>query len=139
MSNTTTAYQFDSNGYLIGSTMVMADPRSGEWLLPPDVTLTKPSDKKGYWHVWNKENSEWILKKIPTTAEELEGEKVIHKDQSKHKYELLALINTLVTDDSGYSVKRDEENNIIVVKKAPEPEPTFEELKEKKLDRKSVV
>lgn len=49
MSNTTTAYQFDSNGYLIGETMVMSDPLAGGWLVPADCTLTKPTAKKGYW------------------------------------------------------------------------------------------
>lgn len=51
---TTTAYQFDSNGYLIGKAMVMADPLAGGWLVPEDCTLTKPIVKKGYWSVYNK-------------------------------------------------------------------------------------
>lgn len=46
MSKTTTAYQFDSNGYLIGGTLVMSDPRDGGWLVPSDCTLTEPKNKK---------------------------------------------------------------------------------------------
>lgn len=134
MSKTTTAYQFDSNGYLIGGTLVMSDPRDGGWLVPSDCTLTEPKNKKGYWNVWNKSTKEWEYELIPTTAAELEGITVIHKDQSKHKYELTALIDSLITDDSGYEAKRDDDNNINVVKKAPVTEPTLDELKEKKLD-----
>lgn len=134
MSKTTTAYQFDSNGYLIGETMVMADPLAGGWLVPEDCTLAKPTAKKGYWNVFNKDTKEWGYELIPTTAAELENVTIIHEDQSKHKYELKNLVDTLVTDDSEYETKRDDNNNITVVKKAPVPEPTLEELKEKKLD-----
>lgn len=134
MSNTTTAYQYDSNGYLIGETMVMADPLAGGWLVPADCTLTKPTAKNGYWNVFNKDTKEWGYEIIPTTASELENVTVIHEDQSKHKYELKNLVDTLVADDSGYETKRDDDNNITVVKKAPVPEPTLDELKEKKLD-----
>lgn len=134
MSKTTTAYQFDSNGYLIGAAMVMADPLAGGWLVPADCTLTKPIVKKGYWNVFNKDTKEWSYELIPTTAAELENVTVIHEDQSKHKYELKNLVDTLVTDDSGYETKRDDDNNITVVQKAPVPEPTLDELKEKKLD-----
>ena len=139
MSNTTTAYQFDSNGYLIGETMVMADPLAGGWLVPADCTLTKPKAKKGYWNVFNKGTKQWGYELIPTTAAELENVTVIHEDQSKHKYELRNLVDTLVTDDSGYETKRDDNNNITVVKKAPVPEPTLDELKEKKLDELTVA
>lgn len=139
MSNTTTAYQFDSNGYLIGSTMVMVDPLAGGWLVPKDCTLTKPTAKKGYWSVYNKDTKEWGYELIPTTAAELENVTVIHEDQSKHKYELKNLVDTLVTDDSEYETKRDDNNNITVVKKEPVPEPTLEELKEKKLDELTVA
>lgn len=134
MSNTTTAYQFDSNGYLIGEAMVMSDPLAGGWLVPEDCTLTKPTAKKGYWNVFNKDTKEWGYELIPTTAAELENVTVIHEDQSKHKYELKNLVDTLITDDSEYETKRDDDNNITVVKKAPVPEPTLDELKEKKLD-----
>lgn len=134
MSKTTTAYQFDSNGYLIGGTLVMSDPRDGGWLVPSDCTLTEPKNKKGYWNVWNKSTKEWEYELIPTTAAELENVTVIHEDQSKHKYELKNLVDTLITDDSEYETKRDDDNNITVVKKAPVPEPTLDELKEKKLD-----
>lgn len=133
MSNTTTAYQFDSNGYLIGETMVMSDPLAGGWLVPADCTLTKPTAKKGYWSVYNKDTKEWGYELIPTTAAELENLTVLHEDQSKHKYELKNLVDTLVADDSGYETKKDDNNNITVVKKAPTPELTLDELKEKKL------
>lgn len=136
---TTTAYQFDSNGYLIGAAMVMADPLAGGWLVPADCTLTKPIVKKGYWNVFNKDTKEWSYELIPTTAAELENVTVIHEDQSKHKYELKNLVDTLVTDDSGYETKRDDDNNITVVQKAPVPEPTLDELKEKKLDELTVA
>lgn len=135
MSNTTTtAYQFDCNGYFIGETMVMSDPLAGGWLVPADCTLTKPTAKKGYWNVFNKDTKEWGYELIPTTAAELENLTVLHEDQSKHKYELKNLVDTLVTDNSGYETKRDDDNNITVVKKAPVPEPTLDELKDKKLD-----
>lgn len=134
MSKTTTAYQFDSNGYLIGGTLVMSDPRDGGWLVPSDCTLTEPKNKKGYWNVWNKSTKEWEYELIPTTVAELENLTVLHEDQSKHKYELKNLVDILVTDDSGYETKRDDDNNITVVKKTPVPEPTVDELKEKKLD-----
>lgn len=133
MSKTTTAYQFDSNGYLIDEIMVMADPLAGGWLVPEDCTLTKPTAKKGYWNVFNKDTKEWGYELIPTTAAELENVTVIHEDQSKHKYELKNLVDTLVSDDSGYETKRDNDNNITVVKKTPVHEPTLDELKEKKL------
>lgn len=134
MSNTTTtAYQFDSNGYLIGETMVMSDPLAGGWLVPADCTLSEPKNKKGYWNVWNKNTKEWGYELIPTTAAELENVTVVHEDQSKHKYELKTLVDTLISDDSGYETKRDDDNNITVVQKAPVPEPTLDELKEKKL------
>lgn len=140
MSNTTTtAYQFDSNGYLIGETMVMSDPLADGWLVPADCTLSEPKNKKGYWNVWNKSTKEWEYELIPTTAAELEGITVIHTDQTKHKYELTALIDSLITDDCGYETKRDESNNITVAKKTPKPEPTLDELKATKLDKLTSV
>lgn len=139
MSNTTTAYQFDSNGYLIGEIMIMSDPLAGGWLVPEDCTLTKPTAKKGYWSRYNKDTKDWGYELIPTTAAELENVTVIHEDQSKHKYELKNLVDTLVTDDSGYETKRDDNSNITVVKKTPVPEPTLDELKEKKLAELTVA
>ena len=71
-TKTATAYKFAEDRYFNGTALVMTDPVSGEWLLPPDCILQAPELKEGFFYRLKKENT-WQAEKIPTSCEECLG------------------------------------------------------------------
>lgn len=135
-TKTATAYKFAEDRYFNGTALVMTNPMSGEWLLPPDCILQAPELKEGFFYKLTKENT-WQAEKIPTSCEECLGLAVKHTDNTMHGNTLRILMNALVeADKDNYEISRDEELTITVVKKEKKEE-TLEEVKAARLEELS--
>ena len=135
-TKTATAYKFAEDRYFNGTALVMTDPVSGEWLLPPDCILQAPELKEGFFYRLKKENT-WQAEKIPTSCEECLGLAVKHTDNTMHGNTLRILMNALVeADKDNYEISRDEELTITAVKKEKK-KATLEEVKAARLEELS--
>lgn len=119
MSNTTTAYQFDSQGYYLNETLVQK--LGEEYLVPPDSTMAEPTFKAGYWTKWN--GSKWTHEKIPTTCADAikKGLTCISNGQGKHNYEVKILLEALVAADSEHYKTVVSDNFVMTIEEIPEP------------------
>ncbi|WP_295354640.1 hypothetical protein [uncultured Succinivibrio sp.] len=129
MSNTATAYQFDSNGYYLNETLVQK--MGDDYLVPPDSTMTEPTFKAGFWTKWN--GSKWTNEKIPTTCAEAikKGLTCISNGQGKHNYEVKILLEALAAADSEHYKTVVSDNFVMTIEEIPEK--TLDELKSEKL------
>lgn len=130
MSNTATAYQFDSNGYYLNETLVQK--MGDDYLVPPDSTMSEPTFKAGYWTKWN--GSKWTNEKIPTTCAEAIKKSLtcISNGQGKHNYEVKTLLEALVAADSEHYKTVVSDNFVMTIEEIPEK--TLDELKTEKLE-----
>ena len=134
MSNTTIAYRFDSKGYYLDTRLVQLDENQ-EAMLPFDCTLTEPKAKTGYWSKWN--GKKWTNEKIPTTCEEAieAGLSCISNGQGKHNYEVKALLEALVANDSENYRIAVSDSFIMTIEAIPEPTPEEIALEEEKAEK----
>ena len=130
MSNTKNVYRFDSEGYYIGISLAQYDGQ--DLLLPPDCTETKPALKDGNWYKWT--GKSWSAVKIPTTCADAIDQNLtcISNGPGVHNLQVKAVIETLVANES--ENYRTVVSSDFVMSIEALPEPTLEELKEKKLD-----
>ena len=130
MSNTKNVYRFDSEGYYIGISLAQYDGQ--DLLLPPDCTETKPALKDGNWYKWT--GKSWSAVKIPTTCADAIDQNLtcISNGPGLHNLQVKAVIETLVANES--ENYRTVVSSDFVMSIEALPEPTLEELKEKKLD-----
>lgn len=119
MSNTATAYQFDSNGYYLNETLVQK--MGDDYLVPPDSTMSEPTFKAGYWTKWN--GSKWTHEKIPTTCADAikKGLTCISNGQGKHNYEIKTLLEALVASDSEHYKTVISDKFVMTIEEIPEP------------------
>ena len=130
MSNTKNVYRFDSEGYYIGISLAQYDGQ--DLLLPPDCTETKPALKDGNWYKWT--GKSWSAVKIPTTCADAIAQNLtcISNGSGLHNLQVKAVIETLVANES--ENYRTVVSSDFVMSIEALPEPTLDELKEKKLD-----
>ena len=129
MSNTKTVYRHDSEGYYIGTSLAQYDGQ--DLLLPPDCTETKPALKDGNWYKWT--GKSWSAVKIPTTCADAIAQNLtcISNGSAVHNLQVKAVIEALVANES--ENYRTVVSPDLVMSIEALPEPTLEELKEKKL------
>ena len=123
-TNLITAYRYDKQGFYLGAELIQ------EGLLPPDVTLTAPTLKDGYWSQWS--GKTWTQIKKPATAAECVGLSVKHEDNSAHAIELRELFKTLTDADSEHYQISTDDAMTQSVKKIEVKTPTLDELKTQK-------
>ena len=130
MSNTKNVYRFDSEGYYIGISLAQYDGQ--DLLLPPDCTETKPALKDGNWYKWT--GKSWSAVKIPTTCADAIEQNLtcVSNGPGIHNLQVKAVIETLVAKES--ENYRTVVSSDLVMSIEAIPEPTLDELKEKKLD-----
>lgn len=129
---TITAYIFDNNFYFNGTCLVQADPKSKEWLIPSDCTLTKPELKAGYFYKFNEDENEWQAEKMPENCEECLDIEIEHSDISSRAVELREIFKELTDKDDNYVLHYDSSLTLSVVKKEIKHK-TVDELKAEKL------
>ena len=119
MSNTATAYQFDSNGYYLNETLVQK--MGDDYLVPPDSTMTEPTFKTGYWTKWN--GTKWTNEKIPTTCADAikKGLSCISNGPGKHNQEVKAVMEALVAADSEHYKTVVSDEFVMTIEEIPEP------------------
>lgn len=130
MPNTKNVYRFDSEGYYIGISRAQYDGQ--DLLLPPDCTESKPALKDGNWYKWT--GKSWSAVKIPTTCADAIEQNLtcISNGSGVHNLQVKAVIEALVaTESESY---RAVVSSDFVMSIEAIPEPTLDELKEKKLD-----
>ena len=130
MSDTKNVYRFGNNGYYKG--VCLAQIINDEILLPPDCTEAKPALKDGNWYKWT--GKSWSAVKIPTTCADAIEQNLtcISNGSGVHNLQVKAVIEALVaTESENY---RAVVSSGFVMSIEAIPEPTIEELKEKKLD-----
>lgn len=131
MAKTTTAYRFDSQGYLCGTCLVQEDPKSGEYIVPSDSTLTEPpAIKAGYWLKWN--GKKWASESKPTTCKDAiaQGLTCVANGPGLHNRDVKTLLETLVASDSeNYRIVVDDKL-VESIEEIPEPTEAEKELEE---------
>lgn len=130
MSNTKNVYRFDSEGYYIGISLAQYDGQ--DLLLPPDCTETKPALKGGNWYKWT--GKSWSAVKIPNNCADAIEQNLtcVSNGSGLHNLQVKAVIETLVANES--ENYRTVVSSEFLMRIEALPEPTLEELKEKKLD-----
>ena len=130
MSNTKNVYRFDGEGYYIGISLAQYDGQ--DLLLPPDCTEKKPALKDGNWYKWT--GKSWSAVKIPTTCADAIDQNLtcISNGPGLHNLQVKAVIETLVANES--ENYRTVVSSDFVMSIEALPEPTLDELKEKKLN-----
>lgn len=130
MSNTKNVYRYDREGYYIGISLAQYDGQ--DLLLPPDCTETKPALKDGNWYKWT--GKSWSVVKIPTTCADAIDQNLtcVSNGPGLHNLQVKAVIEALVANES--ENYRTVVSSDLVMSIEALPEPTLDELKEKKLD-----
>ena len=130
MSNTKNVYRYDREGYYIGISLAQYDGQ--DLLLPPDCTETKPALKDGNWYKWT--GKSWSAVKIPTTCADAIDQNLTCASNGPglHNLQVKAVIEALVANES--ENYRTVVSSDLVMSIEALPEPTLDELKEKKLD-----
>ena len=120
MSESTTAYSFDEQGYLLGSCLVNKNAK-GTWAVPADCTLTVPAFKGGTWCNWN--GKKWTNEKIPTTCAEAIKKNLtcIANGPGQHNQQVKMVIEALVAADSENYKTVVSENFVMSIEEIPEP------------------
>lgn len=131
MSESTTAYRFDEQGYLLGTCLINKNTK-GAWAVPADATITAPTLKSGYWSRWK--GKKWVTEKIPATCAEAIEQNLtcISNGPGQHNQQVKAVLESLVAADSeNYKtvVSADFVMSIEAI-----PEETLDELKAEKLE-----
>lgn len=133
------AWTYDADGYLADSIIVQTDPkREGQWMLPPNCTLTPPGPKKDcFYQILDKNdsNSGWKEEAFPTSAADFIGVEIPHASRTKHHQDMRNLLRGLVKkEETKFREKsiNDAAGNLIAITVEAIPEPTEAEKKAEK-------
>ena len=125
-----TVYCYDPEGYFEYEDIAQADPLTeGSFIYTPNSTEEVPTFQEGFYPKWD--GAKWVNEKIPTEPAEAIGLVVSHTSMTKHDILMRQVLENITKDSTEYVLKRGEDLSYFVEKI---PDPTPEELAEKKLE-----
>ena len=134
-----TVYSYDEDGWFSDTHIAQVNPRApGQWLMPARVTTVKPAlIPKVFYKIReeNNPNSEWDAVPYPSSAEDFVGVQIPHQSRSMRNNVLRTLLTSFVQADPEHYREvavNDAEGNKVATTVEKIPEPTPEELKERK-------
>lgn len=132
-------FTYDTDGFYADGSIAQRNPQNpDEWLFPQDCTTVAPADKKGvFFKIKDKNdvNSGWDEIPYPSSAAELVGVQISHTSRTAHDNKMRQILQQLVAADPEHYREvavNDENGNKIATTVEAIPEPTPEEIKERK-------
>ena len=134
-----TVYSYDEDGFFADTHIAQINPKNPkQWLMPARVTTVKPAlTPKVFYKIKDATdvNSDWDAVPYPASAADFVGVQIPHQSRTMHNNILRTLLTSFVqADPENYrevAVNDDDGNKIATTVEAI-PEPTPEELKERK-------
>lgn len=134
-----TVYSYDQDGFFADTHIAQINPKNPtQWLMPARVTTVKPAlTPKFFYRIKDatKVDSGWDAVPYPASAADFVGVQIPHQSRTMHHNILRALLTSFVQADPEHyrevAVNDDDGNKIATTVEAI-PEPTPEELKERK-------
>ena len=134
-----TVYSYDEDGFLADTHIAQINPKNPkQWLMPARVTTVKPAlTPKFFYKIKDTTdvNSDWDAVPYPASAADFVGVQIPHQSRTMHNNILRTLLTAFVQADPEHyrevAVNDDDGNKIATTVEAI-PEPTPEELKERK-------
>lgn len=134
-----TVYSYDEDGFFADTHIAQINPKNPkQWLMPARVTTVKPAlTPKFFYKIKDQTSvdSGWDAVPYPASAADFVGVQIPHQSRTMHHNILRALLTSFVQADPEHyrevAVNDDDGNKIATtVEKIPEPTP--EEIKERK-------
>ena len=132
-------YSYDEDGFFADTHIAQINPKNPkQWLMPARVTTVKPAlTPKFFYRIKDatKVDSDWDAVPYPASAADFVGVQIPHQSRTMHHNILRALLTSFVQADPEHYREvavNDENGNKIATTVEATPEPTPEEIKERK-------
>ncbi|WP_279173197.1 tail fiber assembly protein [Parasutterella excrementihominis] len=134
-----TVFAYDEDGYFSDTHIAQINPKNPtQWLMPARVTTVKPELKPKFFYKIKDEtsvDSGWDAVPYPASAADFVGVQIPHQSRTMHNNILRALLTSFVQADPEHYREiavNDKDGNKIATTVEKIPEPTPEEIKERK-------
>lgn len=134
-----TVYSYDEDGFFADTHIAQINPKNPkQWLMPARVTTVKPAlTPKFFYRIKDatKVDSDWDAVPYPASSADFVGVQIPHQSRTMHHNILRALLTSFVQADPEHYREvavNDEDGNKVATTVEAIPEPTPEELKERK-------
>lgn len=134
-----TVYSYDEDGFFADTHIAQINPKNPtQWLMPARVTTVKPAiTPKFFYRIKDatKVDSGWDAVPYPASAADFVGVQIPHQSRTMHNNILRALLTSFVQADPEHYREiavNDKDGNKIATTVEEIPEPTPEEIKERK-------
>lgn len=134
-----TVYSYDEDGFFADTHIAQINPKNPtQWLMPARVTTVKPALTPKFFYKIKDEtkvDSGWNAIPYPASAEDFVGVKIPHQSRTMHNNILRTLLTSFVQADPEHYREvavNDKDGNRVATTVEKIPEPTPEELKERK-------
>lgn len=134
-----TVYSYDEDGFFADTHIAQINPKNPtQWLMPARVTTVKPAlTPKFFYRIKDatKIDSGWDAVPYPASAADFVGVQIPHQSRTMHNNILRALLTSFVQADPEHYREiavNDKDGNKIATTVEEIPEPTPEEIKERK-------
>ncbi|WP_370826891.1 tail fiber assembly protein [Parasutterella excrementihominis] len=134
-----TVYSYDEDGFFADTHIAQINPKNPkQWLMPARVTTVKPALTPKFFYKIKDEtkvDSGWNAIPYPASAADFVGVQIPHQSRTMHHNILRALLTSFVQADPEHYREvavNDKDGNKVATTVEKIPEPTPEELKERK-------
>lgn len=134
-----TVYSYDEDGFFADTHIAQINPKNPkQWLMPARVTTVKPAlTPKFFYKIKDatKVDSGWDAVPYPASAADFVGVQIPHQSRTMHNNILRALLTSFVQGDPEHYrevAMNDDDGNKIATTVEAIPEPSPEEIKERK-------